>query len=401
MSTGPNESLNTTFSNKENASLMQEEKKIESFFSPFFHNEKKSPLASHQDLFLNEDTEMRHNQNLIQPPLNVVIDLNSFSEDEELYFTCELDKKEDNNIFNFINCPHENTNFGNYEKVINLDDTHQEIKFAISKINLNCLNSQEDLIYETQRKIKKLKNNFFVNFFKNSAVEDLPKYENLIKFMNKEKDYFKLKEIFKKFDENFVFNLIFYYFTLNDKLNEIINPLLSINKNREYKNKPNTSDNFSIKKDKNYFRPQNFLDLERRIQSVKLNSQEKDLTNRTKKQIKTKTKERRERSRENSKNKNQCDESILIDQKIKEIKDCVRKIKKMGYFNKLQDIVGITRAMSISKSLEEDKDQKIQLLAGSKYNVFYKIQKKEDSFEEYKMSYKVYKREKPNKSEDY
>jgi hypothetical protein len=442
MSSFQNEAINYSPCRDENISgsqiLKHKEEKSGSFFSPFFNDEKKPEKKIIEDIYLSEeDSEysvggdnylfgqehkkrnndenleiIYRNLNTSTENLNVskeIINLNTFYEEEELFLSKKLEKIENNSYNKRINKIDDNnetsilSNNSNFFTIVNHFDLNSsphkdELKF-------NPVFSCKDLIKIFQKKFEKLNKNFFLNFFKNNPLKDKNRYENFIKYFNEEKEYAKVNKMLKNVPDNYFQTFFLYYMSYNEKISEIIKPLLNYDTNNILHDNPKTillsNKNENDEKNPIHIKTRStFTDIKKKIEKAKstLNEKERKSIILSKKNNPNCEHENiiRERSREKSKNINLSDESILIDHKIEEIKECIGKVNKIDYFNKLQDLVGITRALFIRDSFEKSKSQRIKLFSGSKYVVLYETKHKKDSqkLEDYKLSYKVYKRSK-------
>jgi hypothetical protein len=413
--------------------LQQNDKNSGSFFSPFFVDEKKSEKKIREEIYLREeignsnDLESinSHHQNKknVEESLEilnefstysienlnsskVLINLDSFSDEEELFFSKTLDKKEDNipytstyqinvNEFSDIN--------SNSKNLANINNPDLYSSPPINELQTNLSFSCNDLLSIFQKKLKKLNKNYYVNFMKNIPIEDLACYEKYIKYFNEQKDYLNINNILKNVPRNYIKNFFLYYMIFNQKILEIIQPLLDFNTNENISSRQLFSNKNVTTNEKSptMIKPINTYDsIKKKIEIAKLVSYEKNKNykydNSVKRNSKGDEKQFRERSREKNNDKKICEETLLIDKRIQKIREYIRKIDDIVYFNKLQDLVGVTRAISIRDSFENGKCQKIILLNGSKYIVFFEMKIKDDSHNsgDYKLSYKVFKRSK-------
>jgi hypothetical protein len=442
MSSFQNEAINYTPYRDENISgsliLEHKEEKSGSFFSPFFVDEKKPEKKIREEIYLSEeDSECSvgvdnylfgqehkkrndeenleiicRNLNTSTEKLNIskkIINLNTLYEEEELFLSKKLEKIENNfynKISNRIDDNNETSIQSNNSKYFTIVN-HFDLNSSPHKdeLTFNPVFSCRDLIKMFQKKFEKLNKNFFLNFFRNIPLKDKNSYENFIKYFNEEKECVKVNRMLKNVPDNYFQTFFLYYMAYNEKILKIIKPLLNYDTNNIFHDTPKTillsNKNENVEKNPIHIKTRStFTDIKKKIEKAKSTFNEKERKSITLSKKNNPNCEHeniiRERSREKSKNINISDESILIDQKIEEIKECISKVNKIDYFNKLQDLVGITRAMFIRDSFEKSKCQRIKLFNGTKYVVLYETKHKKDSqkLEDYKLSYKVYKKSK-------
>jgi hypothetical protein len=89
-------------------------------------------------------------------------------------------------------------------------------------------------------------------------------------------------------------------------------------------------------------------------------------------------------------------QDVDLETKTRETKECINNIKIDSYYNKLKDLIGLSKALAIKNCFENDTELKLRLFSTEMFNVLFKKTKLQNNIGEslIRSQFKIYKRRK-------